>query len=125
MRTRDTAPETAIRSALHAQGFRYRVDMPPVAGIRRRADIVFTKQKIAVFVDGCYWHGCPDHWREPRTNRDYWVSKIRRNSERDRETDKLLTARQWAVLRFWEHEDPRCAVEIIAREVRRRRALHV
>ena len=102
-RRRDTTPELAVRRLVHAAGLRYRVDFAPLGG-RRRADIVFAKQHIAVFIDGCYWHSCPEHGTSPKRNSDYWLPKLSRNVERDRETNGLLEAAGWTVLRFWEHE---------------------
>lgn len=105
-RRRDTSPEMAVRRACHALGLRYRVDARPLSVLNRRADLVFSRAKVAVFVDGCYWHGCPQHGTTPRTNPDYWGPKIARNIERDRETDALLEEAGWRVIRAWEHEDP-------------------
>jgi DNA mismatch endonuclease (patch repair protein) len=120
-RRRDTVPEIAVRARLHASGLRYRVDFSP-AGNRRRADIVFTRQRLAVFIDGCFWHGCPTHATTPATNVDYWIPKLRRNWERDRETDADLRAAGWTVARFWEHEDPDIiAAHIIEMVLRRKR----
>ena len=104
-RGRDTKPEVAVRQLLHAAGLRYRVDFAPLGG-RRRADIVFTRKRTAVFIDGCFWHGCPEHGTLPKRNAEYWLPKLRRNIERDRETDAALEAAGWTVLRFWEHEAP-------------------
>lgn len=104
-RRRDTAPEMQIRRLLHGQGLRYRVDVPLPFDRRRRADIVFTRQKLAVFIDGCFWHGCPEHYVEPRTNRQYWMAKVTQNVARDRDTDARMRALGWTVVRFWEHED--------------------
>ena len=115
-RRRDTSPELAVRRSLHALGLRYRVDFAPLGG-RRRADIVFTRQRIAVFIDGCFWHGCPDHATIPKRNASYWVPKLRRNIERDRETDSLLRAAGWTVLRYWEHEDALSVARWIAHNV--------
>ncbi len=100
-----------LRRLLHAAGLRYRVDFPPIKGLRRRADIVFTRQKLAVFVDGCFWHSCPDHATQPTSNADWWRDKLERNRDRDRETDRLLSEEGWRVLRIWEHEDPHEAVD--------------
>lgn len=111
---RDTAPELAIRRALHRQGLRYRVDVRPDASIRRRADVVFPRQRVAVFVDGCFWHGCLDHGVWPRTNQAWWREKIERNKRRDLETTRLLEDRGWTVLRVWEHDDP----EVVASTTR-------
>lgn len=105
--TRNTAPELAVRRLLHAAGLRYRVDVAPLPGLRRRADVVFGPTRVAVFIDGCFWHGCPEHGRRPtRANSDYWVHKIARNQARDADTDERLREKGWAVVRAWEHEDP-------------------
>ncbi len=105
-RKRDTRPELALRSALHRRGLRYRVNARPASSLSRRADIVFRRQKVAIFVDGCFWHGCPEHGTSPRTNSGYWRAKIARNIERDRQTDVELASAGWAVVRVWEHEAP-------------------
>jgi len=105
-RARDTKPELAVRRLLHAHGYRYRVNFRPSAGLRRTADIVFTRRRIAVFIDGCFWHGCPLHGTSPRANAAYWGPKLARNMERDLETTAVLEAQGWLVLRFWEHEPP-------------------
>lgn len=114
---RDTRPELAVRHLLHAAGLRYRVDFAPLGG-RRRADIVFTRRRIAVFIDGCFWHGCPAHATLPKRNSGYWLPKLRRNIERDRETDEVLRLAGWCVLRFWEHEAPEVVVESVVHVVR-------
>jgi len=113
-KARDTKPELAVRRALHAAGFRYRVDVRPSLELRTRADIVFTRQKIAVFIDGCFWQGCPVHATRPKRNSDYWVPKLQRNMERDLETTARLEALGWTVLRFWEHEEVGTTVETVA-----------
>jgi DNA mismatch endonuclease (patch repair protein) len=115
-RRRDTVPELAVRRLLHASGCRYRVDAQPLPGLRRRADIVFTKHRLAVFIDGCYWHGCPDHGTTPSTNRAYWSSKVEANRARDIDTNARLVAAGWIVARYWEHEAP----EDVALDVLRR-----
>ena len=102
-RSRDTRPELAVRSAVFAMGLRYRVGTRPVRAVRRSADLVFTRARVAVFLDGCFWHGCPEHFHLPATNTDYWGPKIAANAARDGETDRLLAAEGWLVLRFWEH----------------------
>lgn len=102
-RSRDTGPEMAVRRLLHAAGFRYRVSVRPEPGLRRTADIVFTKLKVAVFVDGCYWHGCPQHCRLTASNYDYWAEKIDTNKQRDAQTNAQLRSAGWKVLRYWEH----------------------
>lgn len=118
-RRRDTAPELAVRRALHAAGLRYRVDYPLAFDRRRRADVVFTRQKVAVFIDGCFWHGCPDHSTTPRQNVDYWGPKLARNAARDLDTTAQLTDDGWTVLRFWEHEDSGAVAAAIIETVRR------
>ncbi len=102
-RSRDTRPELAVRSAVFARGLRYRVAVRPVRAVRRSADLVFTRARVAVFLDGCFWHGCPEHFHLPATNPDYWGPKIAANASRDAETDRLLAAEGWLVLRYWEH----------------------
>ena len=119
-RSRDTAPELALRKLLHARGLRYRVDVRPEKALRRKADIVFTRQRICVFVDGCFWHQCPDHATTPRTNNTYWTTKIETNVRRDRETDERLAEAGWTVLRFWEHDDVLAAADAVEARVRGR-----
>jgi DNA mismatch endonuclease, patch repair protein len=104
VRQRDTNGERAFRKAIHSLGLRYRVDYV-LPGSRRRADVAFVRAKLAVFVDGCFWHGCPEHGTWPKANAEWWRNKILANQERDRGTDVMLHARGWHVLRFWEHED--------------------
>lgn len=115
-RRRDTKPELAVRRALHAMGLRYRVDVRVIPSLNRRADLVFTRGKVAVFIDGCFWHGCPQHGTTAKTNPEYWGPKIERNRARDTETDLLLRAAGWRVLRFWEHEDVGDVVAAVASE---------
>lgn len=105
-RRRDTKPELAVRRLLHAQGLRYRVDARPVPALNRRADILFTRAKVAVMIDGCYWHGCPEHGTAATVNAEYWRSKIAGNVARDEETNRLLNDAGWTVIRAWEHESP-------------------
>lgn len=110
-RRRDTSPELALRRLLHAAGLRYRVDARPLYDLNRRADLVFHGRKVAIFVDGCYWHGCAEHGTVAQTNAAYWSSKIRRNRERDADTNRRLCDAGWTVIRVWEHEDPVVAAE--------------
>ena len=117
-RSRDTKPEMLVRSLVHRRGLRYRVSQRPIANVRRTADLVFRRAKVAVNVDGCFWHGCEQHYKEPKTNTEYWRNKIDGNRRRDRETDELLTAAGWLALRFWEHEDPAEVAETIEHSVR-------
>ncbi|WP_353988630.1 very short patch repair endonuclease [Ruicaihuangia caeni] len=105
-RSRDTKPELAVRRLLHAAGLRYRVACRPIPDLRRTADVVFTRRRVALFIDGCFWHSCPLHGRAPAINAGYWSPKLQRTRDRDRETTEKLAAEGWTVLRFWEHEDP-------------------
>ena len=119
-RPRNTVPELALRRLLHARGLRYRVDVAPLPGLRRRADVVFTRARLAVFVDGCFWHRCPEHFHPPKANAEWWALKLRDVRRRDRDTDFRLRVAGWLPLRFWEHVDPATAARRIAREVARR-----
>lgn len=119
-RSRDTVPELALRSAVHRLGLRYRACCAPLAGMRRTADMVFRRQQVAVFMDGCFWHGCPKHFIQPRTNPDYWREKIVGNRKRDRKTDRELRAAGWIAVRVWEHEEAASAAERVAEVVRSR-----
>ncbi|SRR6266704_3875261 len=121
-RTRDTAPELALRHRLHAMGLRYRVDEAPLPGLRRRADLVFRRARVAVFVDGCFWHGCPEHRRGARENAGWWARKIARNRDRDADTDRRLALAGWVSARVPEHDDPDEAAAAVARVVRARTA---
>ncbi|MET9533877.1 very short patch repair endonuclease [Streptomyces sp. NPDC006649] len=122
IRSRDTKPEWLIRRLLHAQGLRYRVAAKPLPDLRRTADLVFRPVKIAIFIDGCYWHGCPEHYVPPKTNSGYWSHKVAGNMARDLDTNQRLSEAGWLVLRFWEHEpSAECAAKITA-AVKRRRA---
>ncbi|HEV8055719.1 MAG TPA: very short patch repair endonuclease [Nocardioidaceae bacterium] len=112
-RRRDTVPELALRSQLHRKGLRFRVDRVVLPGIRRRADVVFARARVAVFVDGCFWHACPQHATRPRANADWWAEKLAANERRDRDTDQRLDAAGWRVVRVWEHEDMAAAAEQI------------
>lgn len=112
--SRDTGPEMAIRRELHRRGFRYRLHRRPIPSLRRTADIVFGPTHVSVFVDGCFWHGCPEHGsRVPRTNDWYWPEKIERNRRRDLDTTAQLEEAGWAVVRVWEHEPVPVAVATI------------
>ncbi|MEU6359842.1 very short patch repair endonuclease [Streptomyces albidoflavus] len=120
-RNRDTSPERALRSLVHAAGLRYRVAAKPLPKMRRTADLVFRPARVAVFVDGCFWHGCPEHFVPPKTNPDYWREKIGRNVKRDRDTDARLEEAGWLVLRFWEHDAAEASCAIVCAAVRSRR----
>ncbi|WP_330279882.1 MULTISPECIES: very short patch repair endonuclease [unclassified Streptomyces] len=122
IRSRDTKPEQLVRRLVHARGLRYRVAAKPLPDLRRTADLVFRPTKVAVFIDGCYWHGCPEHYVPPKTNPGYWSDKVARNMARDRDTDQQLAEAGWLVLRFWEHEPSEECASRIADEVARRRS---
>jgi DNA mismatch endonuclease (patch repair protein) len=119
-RKRDTRPEIALRRALHERRLRYRVAARPLPDSRWTADLVFTRARVAVFVDGCFWHGCPRHYTPPRTNSAYWSPKIARNKERDARVSAELRAAGWAVIRLWEHEDVTLAAHLVETAVRAR-----
>lgn len=121
VRQKGTRAELNLRKALHAQGLRYRLHVPLLAKPRRIADIVFPATKIAVFVDGCFWHGCPEHASWPKSNADFWRQKIETNRSRDADTDQRLQALGWKSIRIWEHEDANHAASHIAELVRARR----
>jgi DNA mismatch endonuclease (patch repair protein) len=105
-RSRDTVPELAVRRILHASGYRYRVCIRPVPSLRRTADIVFTRWRIAIFIDGCFWHACPAHYVQPRANTEYWSPKIAGNLKRDTDTNGKLREADWIVARYWSHDAP-------------------
>jgi DNA mismatch endonuclease (patch repair protein) len=110
----DTAPEVALRSELQRRGLRFRKDLLlRLSGGRVRPDVAFTRAKVAVFVDGCFWHVCPDHGQIPKANRDYWKPKLARNVERDRRNDAVLAEEGWKVLRFFEHVPATSAADVI------------
>lgn len=117
---RDTPAELRIRKLLHGMGLRYLVDAKPIEELPRRADIVFRSAKVAVFVDGCFWHGCSEHGTWPKANAQFWRAKILANMERDADTNVRLRDLGWVVIRVWEHEDPSVAATHIARQVRSR-----
>ena len=119
---RDTAPELSLRRAVWRRGLRYRVDVAPIRGPRRRADLVFARAKVAVYVDGCFWHSCPKHATTPKANREWWIEKLGANVARDRDTDRRLNEAGWIALRIWEHEDPDTAAARVERVVRERTA---
>lgn len=103
----DTGPERALRSHLHGRGLRFRKDFRiKLDDLSVRADVVFPGAKVAVFVDGCFWHQCPEHKTTPKRNSEFWTPKLRRNVERDQRVNRALTEGGWTVIRSWEHEDP-------------------
>jgi DNA mismatch endonuclease, patch repair protein len=117
-KSRDTQPEKALRSAVHALGLRYRVSTRPLPDLRRTADLVFRRERIAVFLDGCFWHGCPEHGTTIRSNSEYWMRKIELNQLRDRDTDSKLESAGWQSVRVWEHEPPGQAARRVEAVVR-------
>lgn len=121
-RRRDTEPELMVRRILFARGIRYRVDAKPEVDLRCKADILWRSTRLAVFVDGCFWHGCPIHATRPKANEEWWAQKLDGNIRRDRRVDADLAARGWSVLRFWEHEDPLMVADSICAHLGERRA---
>lgn len=115
---RDTAPELALRRELHARGLRFRVQLKVPGNNRRTIDIAFTRVRLAVYVDGCFWHGCPEHYHAPRANSEWWRWKVERNQSRDRDTDRQLAEAGWTALRIWEHEAPARAADRVQRTYR-------
>ncbi|WP_371403461.1 very short patch repair endonuclease [Kribbella sp. NBC_00662] len=120
-KSRNTRVEVELRKRLHGAGLRYRVHRRPVLGVRREADVVFTAARVAVFVDGCFWHGCPLHATWPKTNAEFWREKIDGNRRRDANTDARLAEAGWLVVRVWEHEGVDAAAARIERAVAERR----
>lgn len=120
VRQKGTSAELELRRALHARGMRYRLHQALLQKPRRVADIVFSRFQVAVFVDGCFWHGCPLHASWPKSNAEFWRQKIEDNRARDRDTDSRLKTKGWLVIRVWEHENPDGAAERIAAMIRTR-----
>jgi DNA mismatch endonuclease (patch repair protein) len=120
-RRRDTKPELELRRALWRKGLRYRVDRPPLKGMRRRADLVFGPAKVVVYVDGCFWHSCPEHATIPKNNREWRIEKLSANAARDRDSGRQLTEAGWLMIRIWEHEDTDEAAVRVAAAVGARR----
>ncbi|MEV0746649.1 MULTISPECIES: very short patch repair endonuclease [unclassified Streptomyces] len=120
--SRDTAPEVAVRKLLHASGYRYRLNERVPHMSRRTIDIAFTRAKVAVFLDGCFWHGCPEHATQPKSNAEWWRQKLDRNMARDAETTAHLVTEGWTVLRFWEHQPPTQVAERVTEVVDSKRS---
>ncbi len=117
-RRRDTSPELSLRRVLHARGLRFRVDLAVLAGSRRvRPDVVFPRRRVAVFVDGCFWHGCPEHFVRAKSHSDYWDAKLAHNAARDRSDEQALQLQGWTVIRVWSHEDPALAADRVQQSV--------
>jgi len=121
-RSKNSGPEVAVRSALHRAGLRFRIHYRPLQGLKREVDIAFTRSQVAVFVDGCFWHGCPIHATRPAINVEWWATKLDGNIARDRLTNEVLTKAGWRVLRFWEHVGPAEVVVAVVAELAQRRA---
>ena len=117
---RDTKPELALRRELHRRGVRFWVDRTPIPGIRSRADLVFPRSRLAVFVDGCFWHRCPVHGTAPKYNSEWWQAKLDANEERDRRINAQLADAGWLPVRIWEHENPTEAADSVQALVRKR-----
>lgn len=117
IRSRDTKPELVIRRKLHAAGLRYRVAAFPVPELRHKVDIVFRPTRVAVEVRGCFWHGCPQHYRPPTVNSEYWAGKVAKNVARDHKVETYLRSLGWRVIVIWEHEDLDIAAAEVARQV--------
>lgn len=117
---RDTPVEVAIRREAYRRGLRYRVDRRPTKSVRSRADMVFIGPKVAVYIDGCFWHGCPKHGTWPKNNAQWWREKLEANMARDRRVDAALEGEGWRVVRIWEHEDVVEAVDCIEDAIRSR-----
>jgi DNA mismatch endonuclease, patch repair protein len=120
-RSLDSKPELALRSLLHRAGYRFRKHRVILTDdLRVRPDLVFVQQRVAIFVDGCFWHGCPQHGRKPRVNEAYWTPKLERNQVRDKRVDAALQKDGWAVIRIWEHDPPAVALRKVGRVLERR-----
>lgn len=122
VRQKDTSAELALRRELHALGLRYRIQVPVLTKPRRVADVAFGGLRVAIFVDGCFWHACPEHATWPRQNAEFWRAKIVANQERDRDTNDRLRAAGWKVVRVWAHEPPERVARRVAKIVEKRKA---
>lgn len=122
LKRRDNEAELAVRRLLHAAGYRYRVHHPVPGLPRRTIDIAFTRAKVAVFIDGCFWHGCPEHGTQPKSNRAWWMAKLEANTRRDQDTSAHLSREGWIVIRAWEHRPPAEVVRDVDTVVSRRAA---
>ena len=121
VRQKNTSAESALRRELHARGLRYRIHVPVITKPRRVADVAFRGLRVAVFVDGCFWHGCPKHATWPKQNAEFWRSKIQANMARDLDTDARLRAEGWEVVRAWAHEQPERVASKVTAIVKKRR----
>lgn len=123
-RSRDTGPEIAVRSALHRRGLRFRKHVRPIRGLACTADVLFPTERFALFVDGCYWHSCPEHATAPITNGEWWSAKLTATRERDHRNTATLVAAGWHVMRVWEHEDVERVAEAVLEVLGRLRLDH-
>jgi DNA mismatch endonuclease (patch repair protein) len=112
-RRQNTEAELKLRRELHHRGMRYRTHVQVLSDLRRQADIAFAGTRLAVFIDGCFWHGCPLHGTQARANAEYWNRKILQNQQRDRDTDERLRAAGWTALRVWEHQPVQEAATLV------------
>lgn len=119
---RETTPEQIVRRFLHRSGLRYRKDRRPIPQLRCAADVVFPNARVCIFIDGCFWHGCPRHFRAPASNRAWWVEKIEANRARDKRNDQLLIKAGWRVVRLWEHDLSNRVLHRLAKLIRSRNA---
>jgi len=121
-KVRDTGIEVALRRELFRRGLRFRLQSPTVPGTRRRADLEFRTARVAVFVDGCFWHSCPEHRTAPRANAEWWSRKLQDNCDRDADSTRRLAEAGWSVIRIWEHEPADSAADRVSELVRSRTA---
>jgi len=122
VRRQGTKAELALRAALDALGVKYAVNGQPLPTLQRKADILFRSEKVAVFVDGCFWHGCPIHGTQAKANAEFWREKIERNKQRDADTNWRLQEAGWVVVRVWAHEEPETTARKVCEIVRERRS---
>lgn len=123
-RTKDTAPEVMLRRELHRRGRRFRVHMRPEPTLKRTPDIVFTGARVVIFVDGCFWHSCPEHGTRPKANAEWWAAKLESNRARDRDTDERFRELGWIVVHVWEHMGDREAADLVEQFLRTRVKVH-
>jgi DNA mismatch endonuclease, patch repair protein len=122
---KETGPERVVRRFLHRCGLRFRKDQRPIPGLRCAADLVFPRARLCIFIDGCFWHGCPTHFRVPASNSAWWAEKIEANRARDRRNDAILRRDRWYVIRVWEHQvNPGYLAELESRIRRRMSMVH-
>lgn len=120
VRSKNTAPEKALQTALRSKGLNFQINVKPIKYLNRKADIVINAAKVAIFVDGCFWHGCPIHGTHSKANPEFWENKIAQNKSRDLDTNYELKKYGWKVIRIWEHEDPELVSKMIFGIIKRR-----